>query len=347
MVGVASSKGVVLYAPLDGFVSFFNSPYSPHIGFAAVDVYTGSRRFGSEAPSPVRGRVRRVFAFEPPSSTWFDAPKVEHMLLVECADNKEVWAKILHIQPSVKEGDKVDVGSPLGHYIRDGYFHPWTDPHMHVELRSCSDPLRARGGYPLKPLHTNQLRIDGALDRKEGYNGIVAKLGERYALVKLQAPFAYLEPFFGLAAQVGCGIGLVDGGVPHYQWAGVLGVESGNISADVKILGASIGTVQCLSRGAALLTCEAADVFVEGLRCVGLSCYLSLKREKCVKVILPTSASLKIGQRVNLELRRGKEQLTTRLNEAFQGLIEHDIYSRSLLRDRREKIAQSLRSLQE
>ncbi|MFN3621592.1 MAG: peptidase M23, partial [Nitrososphaerales archaeon] len=236
MVEVASSMGVSLYAPSDGFVSFFNSPYHPHIELSALDIYTGSRRFGSEALSPVRGRVRRIYAFEPPASTWFNAPKLEHLVLIECFENEEVLAKILHIQPSVKEGDEVDVGSPLGYYIRDGYFHPWTDPHMHIELKRCSDPLRARGGYRLKPLITKQIYVDGALDEKKSYSGIVVKLGERYVIVDLDAPFAYLEPFFGLAAQTGYSIGLIDGGVPHYQWAGLLGLEYAGISSDIKIL---------------------------------------------------------------------------------------------------------------
>lgn len=347
MVEVASCRNVVLYAPSDGFVSFFNSPYHPHIEFAALDVYSGSRRFGAEAPSPVRGIVRKIYPFEPPASPWFDAPKVERLVLIECLENSDVWAKILHIQPSVKEGDVVEVGSPLGYFIRDGFFHPWTDPHMHVELRNRSDPLRAKGGYPLKPVIGKQTYVDGALDVKETYSGLVVKLGERYAIVDLEAPFAYIEPFFGLYTQVGYGMGLVDGGVPHYQWAGVLGGQNASLSSEAKLLGATIGKVQALSSYASLLTCVAVDIALSGLMCVGLSCYLNLNREKHIKIILPRGASLKIGQSVKLKIREGEGQLAPRLEEAFQGLVEQDIYSRSLLRDRREKIAQVLRTLQE
>jgi len=35
IVEVATSKGVTISAPSDGFVSFFNSPYHPHIKQAA------------------------------------------------------------------------------------------------------------------------------------------------------------------------------------------------------------------------------------------------------------------------------------------------------------------------
>jgi hypothetical protein len=64
--------------------------------------------------------------------------------------------------------------------------------------------------------------IDGELDEKETYSGRVVRLGERYALVELKAPFTYLEPFFGLCGLVGNEFGLVDGGLPHYQWAGLI-----------------------------------------------------------------------------------------------------------------------------
>lgn len=346
MIEVASSKGVVVYAPSDGFVSFFNSPYHPHIGLAALDIYTGSRRFGSEVPSPVRGRVRKVYAFEPPASKWFDAPTVEHLILIECFDNKDVWAKIIHIQPSVKEGDMVDVGSPLGYYIRDGYFHPWTDPHIHIELRNSSDPLRAKGGYPLKPLTKGQIHVDGTFDEKESYSGTVVRLGERYAIVDLQAPFAYLEPFYGLPAQIGSGIGLIDGGVPHYQWAGVLSGETVETSADVKLFNTTIGKVQSTVSWSTLLTCEDTDISLSGLRCVGLSCYLNLKREKHVKVVLHQGASLRVGQRVDLRVSVGGGQFVKHLREAFQGLVEHDIYSGSLVKDRRERIAQIIKTFQ-
>ena len=69
-------------------------------------------------------------------------------------------------KPPVKEGDEIDVGTPLGCLIRDGFFHPWTDPHIHVELRSRSDPIRATGGYPLVPAIKNTYYVDGDLEEK-------------------------------------------------------------------------------------------------------------------------------------------------------------------------------------
>lgn len=97
----------------------------------------------------------------------------------------------------------MDIGRPLGHFIRDGFFHPWTDPHIHIELRSRSHPIRATGGYPLEPKITNTCYVDGELDEKEAYSGRVVRLDERYALVELQAPFTSLETFFGICGLVG------------------------------------------------------------------------------------------------------------------------------------------------
>jgi hypothetical protein len=344
MVEVAASKGVTISAPSDGFVSFFNSPYHPHIKLAALDIYISSRRFGFEAPSPVKGKVRRLYPFEPPVPKWFNAPRTEYAILIECSANPEIWAKILHIQPSVREGDDVDVGTPLGWLIRDGFFHPWTDPHMHIELRNRSDPIRATGGYPLEPKISNTYYVDGELDRKEVYGGRVVALGERYALVELQAPFTYLEPFFGLCGLVGDEFGLIDGGIPHYQWAGLLHKKGGGLSSEAKLLNTPIGLVQSSNSWAALLTCEDFNIMLDGLICVGLSCYLNLRRERLVKIILPKGLDLQVGQKVNLKLTIGGAGFTAHLQQAFEGLVEDDIYSKSLLKDRRRSIASILTS---
>lgn len=309
MVKVATSRGVTVTAPSDGFVSFFNSPYHPHIKQAALDIYISSRRFGSEAPSPVKGKVRKLYPFEPPAPKWFTAPETEYMILIECSENPEVWAKILHIQPSVKEGDELDIGTCLGYFIRDGFFHPWTDPHMHIELRSRSDPIRATGGYPLKPLITNTHYIDGKLDVKETYSGRVVRLGERYAVVELQAPFIHLEPFFGICGLVGDGFGVVDGGLPHYQWAGLLHKGEEVLASKVKLFGATIGLAQASNSWVTFFICEGIDTYIDGLACIGLSCYLNLKREKIVKIILPKHFKLQEGQKINLRLSQRKHNL--------------------------------------
>jgi hypothetical protein len=49
-------------------------------------------------------------------------------------------------------GDVVEVGKPLGILLRSGFFDFWTDPHIHVEVRSPSDPIRAMGGFMLERL---------------------------------------------------------------------------------------------------------------------------------------------------------------------------------------------------
>jgi len=347
MVEVAASKGETISAPTDGFVSFFNSPYHPHIKQAALDIYISSRQFGSVAPSPVKGKVRKLYPFEPPIPKWFNAPKTEYMILIECSENPEVWVKILHIQPSVKEGDEIDIGTPLGCFIRDGFFHPWTDPHMHIELRSRSDPIRATGGYPLVPVITNTYYVDGELEEKEAYSGRVVGLGERYALVELQAPFAYLEPFFGICGVIGDEFGLVDGGLPYYQWAGLLHKKGSklSLSSDVKLLSTPIGRIQASKSWAVFLTCEDFKIMLDDLICVGLSCYLNLRREKLLKIILPKGSNLQVGQKVSLKLTGGEGVFVEHLHQVFEGLVEWDIFSKTLLKDRRKSIAAILKSL--
>jgi hypothetical protein len=84
---------------------------------------------------------------------------------------------------------------------------------------------------------------------------------------------------------------------------------------------------------------------LDSLVCVGLSCYLNLKRERVVKIILPKGSKLQIDQRVNLKLIKGGAGFTAHLQRAFEGLVGHDIYSKSLLKDRRESISSILKTL--
>ena len=63
--------------------------------------------------------VRRLYPFKPFSSRWFNAPEIEYLMLVECRENPNVWIKVLHVDPEVKEGEHVAVGDSLGAFIRD------------------------------------------------------------------------------------------------------------------------------------------------------------------------------------------------------------------------------------
>ena len=75
----------------------------------------------------------------------------------------------------------MEVGQDLGQLLRSGFFNFWTDPHLHVEVRPPSDPLRARGGFKLRML----MDIDGA-DPLEELRGTVTMVKPEYVLISLE-----------------------------------------------------------------------------------------------------------------------------------------------------------------
>jgi hypothetical protein len=339
-IEVATSRGVTLFAPEQSFVSFFNSPYYAHGNLTGLDIYSDSRNFGSIVPSPISGMVRKLYPFKPFSSRWFKAPEIEYLMLIECRENPDVWIKVLHVDPRVKEGENVAVGDPLGVFIRDGFFHPWTDPHTHIEARSPTDPIRASGGYLLTPKGLRNEPIPyGSKKNDSVLKATIVKASDRYALVDLQdAFFVCVGPFYGVQAESDGAIGLLDGGVPHYQRAGIFGFEDRHLNSpsSIRVWGVNIGKVYgTISKGISLLQCDTFMVTLGGIRCTGLSCYLGLKRHHSVKALLPEGTSFKAGEATTLSIQPCEEPFEDVLHRAFHKLVEGGPWGASLLTNKR------------
>ena len=118
------------------YLSMTNSPYPPHIVGYAADIYPKYPYLPAE-----KGIVTRVISFPAPRNR----PDAENEDYVINVDLGKHVLKILHVRPSVKPGDKLYLGDPLGELIISGYLRPWSDPHMHTEIRKKGDELRALG----------------------------------------------------------------------------------------------------------------------------------------------------------------------------------------------------------
>jgi len=223
-------KPIPLYVSEKAFYSFFNSPYAPHRG-AAVDIY-------GEPLSPVDGKIAMVRTFRTPRYRE-DAVREDYLILIDVG---EYTVKILHVRPGVREGEYVHTGDPLGRHVMSGFFRPWTEEHMHVEVRRKDDAIRAGGGVPLEipPMPAVEERIE------------VTERLERFSLARVRGPT-------GLA----CGGFAVDGGIPHYNRGWKLGGPPVDLHVEtshpvgtyigrghIKVLGAEEGevvTYRCLA----------------------------------------------------------------------------------------------------
>jgi len=198
MITVAVSREIEFKIPNKTHYSFFNSPYTPHRGSGAIDVYFND---GYALYPLEEGKVSEIRKIKTPRNINCSE---DFLILVDCLNG--MFLKILHVEPIVNMGDILYLGDPLGKLIPSGYFFPWTDLHAHFELRKCGDKYRARGGEKLNPLIIESVPV---------------AQGEDFVVVEKKDKYCWIKPLHtnphGLTP-ISCGMGFVDGGFPHYGY---------------------------------------------------------------------------------------------------------------------------------
>jgi murein DD-endopeptidase MepM/ murein hydrolase activator NlpD len=276
----------MLAVPEDSTISFHNSPYYSHNQGSAIDLYPSNRDFGTPATSPVEGIVRSIRRFKSPTSKWFETPAFEPLILVENKDNPGLLIKILHVDPSVQEGEPVYIGDQIGTHIRSGYFRRLTDPHIHIEVRHRSDPIRARGGFPIRLLNGNESK-PFAFDQIRDISGRFSLITDDYALVELDSPLPMLGYYSGLAASLGDVSGVLDCGIPHYRFGGLhLPSMSRVDSLDILKIGDNVVGRVCKSvNGFIVFETLNPKIMVNTIPILGLSLGLHVGDSRTIKVI--------------------------------------------------------------
>jgi len=282
MKPIASSESVNIYCPEDGRFSFFNSPYPAHRFYAGIDVYPKGV-FGDSAPSPVLGEVIEIKRVECPQGKGFASSSYDYVILFSSLENPKKCVKILHVEPVIKVGDTVERGENLGRLLRSGFFDFWTDPHIHVEVRKPSDPIRASGGCKFERL----IGVDDTEAAKD-LSGIVVECKPEYSLVALNENFEH-----GIPVDLNGQVGLLDAGIPHYGWIGVHVDFLPQIGESIRLCGKKIGTVKSTHSNMCVAEC-AGPVFTLKGETVRLSLYLYASSTPLVKVIPPKPGLLRL-----------------------------------------------------
>lgn len=282
---VAQSMGIEVYAPEDGFISFFNSPYYSHMNALAVDIYPNPSGTASCAPSPVEGTITDVYKFKAPQQRYFKTPEEEQLILISPTAKPELWVRILHVDCQLEIGEQVAVGDSLGVLERSGFFNFWTSRHMHVEIRGQKEPLRAKGAFPMRSINPKS-EFEGSLQDEKPVLEIKASGGD-YFLADYCRGFIRWGGFWGLGCMVNHQLGILDCGLPHYDYGGVhlKDPSSINVGDPVRLWGMNIGSVTRVCENFALFRSRPLKVRVNGASFRGLSLYLWLKDSKTVKLI--------------------------------------------------------------
>jgi len=147
-----------------------------------------------------------------------DAKSSDYLLILGL-DSEHV-AKILHVKPRVKIGERLAYGDPIGETIISGYLFPWSEPHMHLEVRHIEDRYRARGGLKLAVAAHRTVPAQSI----RAVRGVVTEVHDHYVLLK--GPGSIRGPT-QIAVEFGNATAYLEGGYPHYGYAAVLTCDSG------------------------------------------------------------------------------------------------------------------------
>lgn len=293
MKPVAVSEDVSIHCPAEGRYSLFNSPYPGHKLQTGIDIYP-SLAFGGPSPSPVSGEVKEVRRVKAPKGRGFADAGYDVVTLITPDDNRGAVVKLLHVDTALPVGETVEAGDDLGKLLRSGYYGWGTSPHIHLEVRDPSDPLRARGGHQMRTLTDL-----GSVSPTEEIVGEVIWTQPEYALVRLN------DSGYGLAGEVDGAAGVLDGGIPYYGWLGVH--ADSPTSGEVRLLGRAIADVKEVRSRACVAECRRFHFTADGQRLLGLSLYLTPRPEPIVK-ILPQrigALSLREGDVAEVQLATG------------------------------------------
>jgi hypothetical protein len=265
--------------------SLYNSPYVAHDDGSAVDLYPHAD--ADTVPSPVAGEVLDTRTVRAPPQPY--AEPEDHLVLV---DTGAYVARLLHVEPSVAPGETVARGDPLGRPVRAGFFAPWVPNHLHLEFRPHgADPYRASGSLRLAvDVDVTPLPWDGT--------GTVVEAGKTWARLDSPSHPAPGEGFAGLRVETdGNSVGVLDGGLPHYDGGGLLGPREGDGGGIVRLAGQRVGTATGRD-----VTWDDVDIVANGEPVRGIACYAD--REDSGVKLVGREVDLAVGEDVSVTISR-------------------------------------------
>ncbi len=266
-------NNISLKIPDNYYFSFTNSPYYAHWKMSAVDIYPKGR----EILSPFSGKLIFYRNFHGEHISGFES------------DGEII--RILHLKPAMEIGDKFDYGDFLGYLQDSPTFRRWTDYHIHFEIRENENFLRARGVKKLNISKDILSRIKFVeRNNQEGMVRIIKK--GKYILVKMKNEG--LSPIIIGNEE---NYGFLEGGIPHYGHAGIIGkFEGDNIILDGKIIGKKIEDFGNYTH----IKSSKVSFFLENIELIGISLYLNFQYLK----IIPRKwdFDINIGDKVKLRI---------------------------------------------
>jgi len=217
---IVNQSHIKVFASETSHFSIGTSPYYVHQYAIGIDIYDQLNIHNYEVLSPVSGTVLQIREMRSPKQKFEGAIDKEYLTIIQNPDDENTVFKILHVKPALKVGQEVDPGDLLGETIRNGYFAPWSSPHLHLELKKPQDVLRAKGGINFK-LSRQKNTITDKREAITIYDQIPVKIHhicEEFILGRFpNEVYLQIKPFFGLKGTCKNLSFIVDGGIPQYK----------------------------------------------------------------------------------------------------------------------------------
>jgi len=261
----------------DYYFSFINSPYYSHRELVAIDIYPK----GDVVLSPFHGKL-----------VFFKKLFGEYIVGFK---SDGYYIRVLHLDPHVDMGHEVDVGDVLGVPVRSPTFCWWTENHIHIEVRSRPEFIKARGSLGLKLGNYLISKINELCRLREHTFNVPRSLGpvKGYVTEVMDNGCLLVKPL-GLIKNVLSSfyitfkkqyVGFIEGGIQHDGHV-LLMTRQEVIDEFVKTLHNSglITNVVILNNSYAVAKLSDIKVFVNGELVKGISVFIN---NELIKIIPP------------------------------------------------------------
>ena len=242
-----------------------------------------------DAFSPVEGKVIDMKTLIAPIPRFSGGINKEHLILIQNKDNQGLVFKFLHINPSIDIGQEIKVGDFLGKTIRNGYFAPWSSPHIHLEIRSKEDAIRASGGKSFS-LYVDRFNHEDEILEQDDVDIIpvtIESVYTEYFLARFPDYLYYkVSPYIGVKGSnrnIPC---IIDGGIPMYNRG--IAIFNKSFKADeltpMNLIGKKIGTLWEQREQLGLFKFDQVKFYLNNLEIRGISLFIA-KFKPFIKIV--------------------------------------------------------------
>lgn len=293
---------VKIYASENSQFSVGTSPYYAHQQAVGIDIYDHLTLQNYEVVSPVSGTVLQIKKMRAPQPKFKGGCDKEYLTVIQNSEDIDTVFKILHVKPALKLGQEITPGDLLGTTIRNGYFAPWSSPHIHLELKKPQDVLRAKKGLSFKLNIESKVGVNSP--EPKNYEQIPLKVEyicDEFLLCRFPEDlYFHIKPFYGLRGTSGSMSFIIDGGIPQYKHGIVHFCDEGDPLhiQDICFNNVKVGTLNDIQERYGLVHFNHVQIRLNDIPIRGISLFLATSRP-CIKIIPLDKEDLNVQQNSN------------------------------------------------